>query len=197
MPSHAMSKTSAFTGPSFSWQNRVARQGWNWVYLILFRPSPRWCHGWRSFLLRRFGAQIGRGCHIYPKAAIWAPWNLICGDGACIADHVTVYSQATITLGYRSVISQGSHLCTGTHNYESPRFELVAWPIEIGPHAWVCAESFVGPGVSIGEGSVIGARSVVMKDMPKWMVCAGHPCRPVKPRVLREDEGGIGEAVNQ
>ena len=183
-----MSKTSAFDGPSFSWQNRIARLAWNWVWLLFFRPSPRLCHAWRSGLLRLFGAQIGRGCHIYPKANIWAPWNLICGDGACLADHVTVYSQATITLGRRSIISQGTHLCTGTHNYESPRFELVAWPIEIGPEAWVCAESFVGPGVTIGEGAVIGARSVVMKSMPGWMVCAGHPCRPIKPLVIQEDD---------
>lgn len=181
------SGTAAWQGPSFSWQNRLRRLAWNCAAVFLFRFSPRPCHGWRAFLLRLFGARLGGGCHIYSRAVIWAPWNLVCADEVCIADQVTVYNQAIITLGQRVVISQGSHLCTGTHNYESPGFELVAFPIEIGRQVWVCAESFVGPGVRIGEGAVIGARSVVLKDMPPWMVCAGHPCRPLKPRRLEPE----------
>ncbi len=176
--------SDAFIGPSFSWQNRLARGAWNVVYCVLFRPSPRPSHGWRRFLLRLFGARIGRGCHIYPKAVIWAPWNLECEDEVGVADQVNLYNQAKISLGHRCVVSQGSHLCTGTHNYESPRFELLAYPITIGAQAWGCADCFVGPGVTIGEGAVVGARSVVLKDVPPWMVCAGHPCKPIKPRKL-------------
>lgn len=180
-------KTDAYTGPSFSLGNRLARAAWSLVRATLFRWSPRPFHAWRAFLLRCFGARLGRGCHIYPRAIIWAPWNLECGDEVGVADGVTLYTQAKITLGRRAVISQGSHLCTGTHDYESPRFELVAYPITVGPLAWVCAEAFVGPGVVIGEGAVIGARSVVLKDLPPWQVCAGHPCVPRKPRTLRKD----------
>jgi len=181
---------SAFTGPSFSWQNRLSRVLWNLVYTLLFRPSPRPLHGWRSFLLRLFGAKLGRGCHIYPKALIWAPWNLSCEDEAGVADGVNLYNQAPISLGFRTVVSQGSHLCTGTHDYESPRFELLAFPIRVGDQAWVCADCFVGPGVTIGPGAVIGARSVVTKDMPDWTVCAGHPCQPIKPRVMKDATAG-------
>ncbi|HYE33176.1 MAG TPA: putative colanic acid biosynthesis acetyltransferase [Methylomirabilota bacterium] len=172
---------SAHEAPSFSVANRLARVLWNATALLLFRPTPRPLHAWRSFLLRLFGAKIGRNCHIYPGAKIWAPWNLACGDDCGVASGATLYNQALISIGSRAVISQGAHLCCGTHNYESRLFELQAFSISIGADAWVCAEAFVGPGVTIGEGAVIGARAVVLKDMPAWTVCGGHPCKPLRP----------------
>ncbi len=175
----------AFTGPSFSLRNRLARVLWNFACALLFRPSPRPLHAWRAAILRLFGARLGRGCHIYPKAIIWAPWNLEVGDETGVADGAILYTQAKITLGRRVVISQGAHLCTGTHDYEDPGFPLYAKPIVIQDHAWIAAESFIHPGVTVGEGAVVGARSVVTKDVPAWMVCAGHPCKPLKPRVLK------------
>lgn len=170
--------------PTFSLGNRLRRVLWGTAYCLLFRPSPRPFHSWRSFLLRFFGAKMGRGCHIYPKAVIWAPWNLIVEDEGSAADGVTLYSMASITIGKRAVVSQGAHLCTGTHDYLDPTFRLYAKPIVIGGEAWVCAEVFVGPGVTIGEGTVVGARSVVTRDMPAWTVCAGHPCAPIRPRAI-------------
>jgi putative colanic acid biosynthesis acetyltransferase WcaF len=98
---------------------------------------------------------------------------------------VVLYSQGKITLGRRAVVSQGSHLCTGTHDYEQDGFPLVTKPIRVGDHAWIAAEVFVHPGVEIGEGAVVGARSVVVRDLPEWMVCSGNPCEPLKPRVWR------------
>jgi putative colanic acid biosynthesis acetyltransferase WcaF len=89
---------------------------------------------------------------------------------------------AEVSLGLRAVVSQGVHLCTGSHDHESANFQLFTRPIHIGADAWICAEAFLGPGVSIGEGAVIGARAVVTRDQPAWMVCAGNPCRPLKPR---------------
>ena len=172
----------ARTGPSFSLRNRIARVAWGVFRALLFRPSPRPFHSWRSAILRLFGAKLGRGCHIYPGARIWAPWNLTCGERVGVGDGAILYNQAPITLGKRSVISQGAHLCTGTHDYASPHFELVARPIVVGDDAWLAAECFVHPGVTIGDGAVIGARSVVTRNMPAWTVCAGHPCEPLKPR---------------
>jgi putative colanic acid biosynthesis acetyltransferase WcaF len=106
-------------------------------------------------------------------------------DYAGIADDVNCYSMAVISLGKNVVVSQGTYLCTGTHDYEDLNFQLYAKPINIDDRAWLCAESFIHPGVTIGEGAVIGARSVVTKDMPKWTVCAGNPCKPIKPRVVK------------
>ncbi|HEY1023095.1 MAG TPA: WcaF family extracellular polysaccharide biosynthesis acetyltransferase [Flavisolibacter sp.] len=170
------------TGPSFSRKNRAARLAWQLVYQLFFRLSPRPFHRWRSFLLRCFGATIGRGVHIYPGVKIWAPWNLVVGDESGIASGATIYSQGKISIGRRTVISQGAHLVAGTHDYTHPGFPLITFPITIRDHVWVAAEAFIHPGVTIEEGAVIGARSVVTKDMPAWMVCAGHPCVPLKQR---------------
>ncbi len=170
---------------TFTLGNRIRRVIWNLAYAILFRPSPRPCHAWRSAILRLFGAEIGRGCHIYPKVKIWAPWNLDVHDEGSAADDVTLYSMAKITIGKRAIVSQGAHLCTGTHDYTDPNFQLIAIPITIGEEAWVCTEAFIGPGVTVGAGAVIGARAVATKDQPEWMVCAGNPCKPLRPREMR------------
>jgi putative colanic acid biosynthesis acetyltransferase WcaF len=177
--------TDPRTEPSFTLGNRAARVLWGVVYALFFRWSPRPCHGWRRFLLRLFGAQIGRNVHVYPSVRIWGPWNLELHDNVGVGDSVNCYSMARIIIGKDAVVSQGAHLCTGSHDYESANFQLFARPIVIGAQAWVCTEAFVGPGVTIGEGAVIGARAVVVKDMPAWMVCAGHPCAPLKPRKIR------------
>jgi putative colanic acid biosynthesis acetyltransferase WcaF len=175
-----------WTQPSFSLSNRLARVAWGIVYQLLFQTSPRPLHAWRSFLLRCFGAKIGKHCHVYPHAKIWAPWNLIMDDYAGMADDVHCYSMTTISLGKKVVVSQGTYLCTGTHDYEDPNFQLYAKPIYIGAHVWLCAETFVCPGITIGEGAVVGARSVVTSNLPDWTVCAGNPCKPLKPRIIRE-----------
>ena len=170
---------------SFSLRNRFVRWVWGLVYCSIFRTSPRSMHALRSALLRLFGAQLGENCHIYPKAVIWAPWNLVCGNHTGIADGVIVYNQAMITLGCHVTVSQGAHLCTGTHDYEDRSFRLVAKPITVGDDAWVCAEAFIHPGITIGKGAVIGARSVVTRDVEPWSVVSGFPAVKIRERVLR------------
>lgn len=171
--------------PSFPLANRLARAAWNLAWSVLFVPSPVFMHGWRRWLLRRFGAVVGRGAHIYPGVRIWAPWNIEVGEEAGVGNGAILYSQDRIRIGRRAVVSQGAHLCTGTHDYTRVGLPLLTRPIEVGDHAWVAAEAFVHPGVVIGEGAVIGARAVVTGDMPSWTVCSGHPCRPVKPRRMK------------
>lgn len=175
-----------FKRPSFSLENRVARLIWNWVYVILFKYSPRPLHSWRSFLLRLFGAKIGKGVHVYPKAIIWAPWNLEIGDESGIANDVVLYSQGRIIIGKRSVISQGSYICTGTHDYTKKEHPLFTVPIEIGDFVWIASKVFVHPGVNIGKGVVVGACSVVTKNLSEWGVYTGNPCIRVKKREFND-----------
>lgn len=176
--------TNTHTGPSFSLRNRIGRTLWGIIYALFFRISPKPFHEWRSFLLRCFGAKVGAGVHVYPGVKIWAPWNLELADECGIANGAILYSQGKITVGRLAVISQGVHLVTGTHDYANAGFPLITKPIHVGAHAWIATEAFIHPGVTIGAGCVIGARSVVAKDMPEWMVCAGHPCIPLKARII-------------
>lgn len=163
-----------------SWQNKLARALWSWVWLLLFRPSPRPCFRWRRFLLRCFGARIGAGSHIYPSARIWAPWNLETGQTVAIADGANIYNPAPVILEDYSIVSQEAFLCAASHDYTRWTFPLVTQPIRVGAHAWIAARAFVHMGVTIGEGCVIGAASVVTKDTPPWTVCAGNPCTVIR-----------------
>tara|TARA_B110000503_G_scaffold96495_1_gene145088 strand:+ start:1383 stop:1934 length:552 start_codon:yes stop_codon:yes gene_type:complete len=174
-----------FIEPSFNFKNRFLRFIWNIIYVLFFLFSPRTFHVWRVFLLKIFGAKIGKHCHIYPKVKIWAPWNLELGDYIGIADHVKLYSMDKIIIDDFCTISDGSYLCCGTHDYNSKNFQLITKPINIKKKTWVCSEVFIHPGITISEGCVIGARSVVNKNLDnKYMVCAGNPCKQIKDRKL-------------
>ena len=171
---------------SFSLTNMAMRQIWEVAYFIFFRFSPRPFHFWRSCILQLFGAKIGRGCHIYPRVKIWAPWNLQIGNYVGVADNVTLYSMDTISIGDYAVISQDSYICGGTHNYNSALFEIIKRPVNIGSRVWVCARVFIHPGVSIADGVVIGACSVVSKDlMEEWIVYGGNPVKKISKRILK------------
>lgn len=156
---------------------------WGIVRALFFRPSPRlFFDGWRCFLLRLFGAKIGSNVKIANTAKVLYPWELEIGDGSWVGWDVDIYNYGKVIIGRMSVVSQYTYLCTGTHDYTKSSFPLVFEPITIGDQAWVAAQCFVGPGVTIGEGAIIASRSVVVKDMPGGMICAGHPCKPLKER---------------
>lgn len=164
---------------ALSRKNKILRLVWEIVCRLMFRPTPRWAfHGWRRQLLRIFGAKIGTGCRVAPSCVIWAPWNLELGDYVALADQVDCYNVAMISIGSKAAVSQRSFLCTASHDPSSLLRPLVTAPIEIQKHAWLCAETMVMPGVKIGEGAVVAARSVVTRDLPPWHICAGSPCVP-------------------
>lgn len=184
--SEILTSHDAHTGSCFTRANRLRRAVWGVAWALLFRPSPRPAHRWRAAILRLFGARVERGAHVYPRVRIWAPWNLDLREECGIGDDAILYSMDTITIGRRAVVSQGVHLCCGTHDFDDPNFPLRAYPVEIGEQAWVCAEAFIGPGVKVGQGAVVGARSVATKDVDSWTVCAGNPCRMIRYRSAQE-----------
>ena len=188
MSQHTTNQPEIHPASPNSIQNRVMRVLWGLVQATLFRFSPRPCHRWRRMLLRLFGAQLRSTSRVYPKVKIWAPWNLCMGDYATIADDVDCYCYARITLGDRVVVSQYTYLCGATHDFELRKRPLIPMPITIGAGTWIAADVFVGPGVTIGEESVVGARSSVFTDLPSWKVCVGTPAKPVRDRVMKDDE---------
>lgn len=162
---------------------------WEFVWAVFFRPTPRWAlHGWRRFLLRAFGAKIGPGCRISPSCFVWAPWNLEMGSYSALGDGVDCYSMDRILIGSKVAVSQRAFLCTGSHDVGSLRRPLVTAPIRLEDHVWIAAEAMVMPGVVVREGAVVGARSVVTKELPAWTICAGQPCKPIKPRRIAKEE---------
>jgi putative colanic acid biosynthesis acetyltransferase WcaF len=154
---------------------------WSCVQLPFWPKMPRRLSPLRIGLLRIFGAQIGPRCLI-GSARIWVPWNLRMDDFSVIADGAEIYNLAQVGIRGNSVISQGAYLCTATHDYTQENFPLRSKPINIGPGVWIAARAFIAPGINVGEGAVVGACSVVTKDVPPWTICAGNPCRVIKSR---------------
>jgi putative colanic acid biosynthesis acetyltransferase WcaF len=181
---HISAETAAdpYLRPAFSTGNRMRRVLWNLCRIVLYQTSPRPFHAWRAFLLRSFGAAMGPNCHFYPKSKVWAPWNLICADQVTAADGAEIYNPAPITLGSHAILSQDAYLCGATHDYDDAAFPLLAYAMELGPYAWICARASVAPGVNVGEGAVLGLGSVATKDLAPWTVYAGAPAARVKER---------------
>jgi putative colanic acid biosynthesis acetyltransferase WcaF len=173
---------------ALSLRNHTGRVVWNIVWLLLFRPTPRPFHAWRSVLLRMFGAKLGKSVHPYPSARIWAPWNLEMGDHSCLGESVDCYCVDKIRIGPHATVSQYSFLCTASHDYKDPGMPVVTAPITIGERAWIAADVFVGPGVTIGNGAVITARSSVFSTIESWTVAAGNPAKSVKKREFLSSE---------
>jgi putative colanic acid biosynthesis acetyltransferase WcaF len=155
---------------------------------LVFRLTPRPCFGLRRGILRAFGAKLGSNVNIYPSALIYYPWNLKIGDDSSIGEWALVYNLGRVTIGERTTISQRAHLCAGTHDYRNPALPLIKPPIEIGDEVWVCADAFIGPNVTVANGAVVGACSVVTRDVEPLAVVAGNPAKFVKKRVIREPE---------
>lgn len=181
---HISAKTAAdpYLRPAFSFRDRLRRLNWNICWAVLYRTSPRPLHSWRSFLLRLFGAKMGPNCHFYPKSKVWAPWNLICADQVTAGDGVEIYNPAPVTLGSHAILSQEAYVCAATHDYDDPAFPLIAYAMNIGAYAWVCARASVAPGVNVGEGAVLGLGSVATRSLDAWTVYAGVPAVKVKER---------------
>jgi putative colanic acid biosynthesis acetyltransferase WcaF len=172
-------------GASFSLGNRLFRAAWGVAWFLLASWTPPPMHSWRRLILRVFGAKIASTAGVYGSARIWNPANLEVGHYAFIGPRVIVYSMAKISFASYSLASQGAHICAGTHDIEDVNFQLVARPITIGARAWIAAEAFVGPGVTIGEGAVLGARGCAFGDLSPWTVYGGNPARPLKARKVR------------
>lgn len=166
----------------FRGKNVLLVQLWWFTQASFFSLSPQFMYRWRNFLLRCFGAEIGKGVIIRPTVRITYPWKLKVGDYSWIGDDVNLYTLGEIILGKNVVVSQKCYLCTGSHDYSSEDFAIFAKPILIEDQAWVATDVFVAPGVTIGRGAVVGARSSVYRDIPKGMVCIGNPAKPIKPR---------------
>ena len=172
-------------GASFSLGNRITRVVWGIAWLVLARFTPPPLHRWRRLVLLAFGARIGRGARVHASVAIWLPHNLEVGEQVLIGPGARIYNQGTITIGAWSVISQRAHLCASTHRVDDPGFQLECRPIAVGERCWVAAEAFVGPGVTMGDGSVLAARGALFDNATTDGIYRGNPAALVRQRTRR------------
>lgn len=168
---------------NFRGKSILTVQLWRFVQSIFFKISPQFLYGWRRFLLRLFGAKIGKNVIIRPSVTVTYPWKISVGDNSWIGDDVVLYSLGEIIIGSNTVISQKSYLCAGSHNYRKIDFPILEERIEISDECWLATDVFVAPGVKVNKQCVIGARSSVYEDMPEGWVCYGNPAKPIKKRL--------------
>jgi putative colanic acid biosynthesis acetyltransferase WcaF len=174
------------------WTRRenVGRLLWAIASKPLFRLTFHNWYGLRASVLRMFGAKLGHNVRIRRTVRIEIPWNLDIADDVSVGDEAILYSLGVIRIGPRSSVSQYAHLCAGTHDYTSPDYPLLRPPITVGADCWIATDAFVGPGVTIGDRSVIGARAVVVKDVPPDQVAVGNPARCINRREMNSTAGG-------
>ncbi|MEM1330297.1 MAG: WcaF family extracellular polysaccharide biosynthesis acetyltransferase [Planctomycetota bacterium] len=165
-------------------KEQAGRLLWMLVSMTLFRFSPHNAYRFRRALLRLFGAQVGRQCVVRGTARIEIPWNLDIGDYSSVGDFARIYNLGKITIGRRCTVSQYAHLCAGTHDFTRQDMPLLRPAIVLKDDCWVAAEAFVGPGVTLGEGVLLGARSCAFKDLEPWLIYVGNPAKKLKEREL-------------
>jgi putative colanic acid biosynthesis acetyltransferase WcaF len=178
-----MQKLYKFIIPKhFRGKNAVIVQAWWLVQFIFFKNSPQFLYGFRRFLLRLFGAKIGKKVLIRPSVQVTYPWKVTIGDYSWVGDEVVLYSLGEIEIGANTVISQRSYICAGSHDYLQSNFPIFAKKIMIQDECWLATDVYVAPGVTIGKGTVVGARSSVFKDLPSNKICWGSCAKVIRDR---------------
>lgn len=183
-----MQNLSKFKMPKgFRGRSGVYVQLWWLVDFLFFKPSPQIVYGWRRFILRLFGAKIGKKVIIRPSVRITYPWKISIGDYSWIGDDVVLYSLGEIEIGKNVVVSQKSYVCAGTHDYTKENFPILGKKTTIEDECWLATDVYVSPGVKIGKGTIVGARSSVFKDLEEGKVCLGSPAQAIKDRIKNEE----------
>ena len=166
-------------------KHQMIRLLWSITWALCASWMPRSLgSGWKRFLLRAFGAKMGKNSHVYSSAKIYYPANLVMGNNTCLANDVECYNVAPIVLEDNVTVSQGAYLCTASHDIEDSRHHLITAPIFLKDQAWIGAHAYIGMGVTVGQGAVVGATASVYKDVEPWTVVGGNPARIIKKRVI-------------
>lgn len=170
---------------------KIKRAFWNVCYVLLYKFFPtQFFWWWRWLLLRIFGAKISYRSYVYSSVKIWAPWNLIMAEGSCLGPNVICYNQANVVLEENACVSQYSYLCTAGHatdEINNAETSLLVGDIVIREKAWIGTRAFIGLGVEIGEGAIVGATASVYKNVEPWTVVGGNPVKFIKKRVIRDE----------
>jgi putative colanic acid biosynthesis acetyltransferase WcaF len=182
---NAKANETLYGGPSFTIENRIYRFFWRFTWFMFARWTPKPLKHWRIFLLRLFGAKIGKYCDVRGSVDVWSPKNLIMKTRSVLAQNVICYNMAIIDIGEGVIVSQGAYLCTGTHDVDDQHFQLEAFPIVLADGSWICTDAFVGPGAVVNAGAVIGARAVAFGQFKANGIYVGNPAKCIRMRNCR------------
>ena len=167
--------------------HKILRLIWGLVWFLFARPFPRSiCNKWKLFLLRIFGAKIHKTATVYSSVRIYAPWNLEMHEYSCLASEVDCYNVDKIIIRGHSTVSQKSYLCTASHDISKSRNPLITAPIVVESQSWIGADAFIGMGITIGEGAVVGACAKVFKNVEPYSIVGGNPAKFIKKRKIIE-----------
>ena len=169
---------------TFRGKSKLTVQLWWTVQATLFAWSPQILYQWRVFLLRLFGATIGKNVKIRSSVKITYPWLLTIGDYSWVGDDCTLYNLGNIIIGRNVALAHQVYLNTGGHEYQKVTFDIFSSPVVIEDECWLTNDVYVAPGVTIGRGTIISARSSVLKSVPAGKICVGTPAVPIKDRVM-------------
>lgn len=158
-------------------KQRIRMLIWEYLWLIFCMWTPKPANKWRLFWLKLFGAKIYGQPFVHQRARIQIPWNLVLYDRACLGDRANAYTLDIIEIHEHATVAQEAYLCTGTHAFDKPSKNLITAPIIIERNAFIGARAFIMPGVTIGENAIVGACSVVTKDVFKNMIVKGNPAK--------------------
>jgi putative colanic acid biosynthesis acetyltransferase WcaF len=173
---YTYNQESAYATP-WSIKERLGMFLWGLVWALLCSWTPKPFNQWRLFCLRIFGAQIIGHPFVHQNAHIQIPWNLIMHDRACLGDGAYAYSLGQIELMDDAIVAQQAYLCTGTHKFEDPNRPLQTGKITVGKSAFIGARAFIMPGITVGNGAIVAACSVVTRNVDDYKVVAGNPAK--------------------
>jgi putative colanic acid biosynthesis acetyltransferase WcaF len=168
---------------------------WQLVQRTLFLWSPQPAYFWRVWLLRLFGAKVGKGVLVRPTARVTYPWKVSLGDHCWVGDDAEIYSLGPISVGSNAIVGQRSYVCAATHDYADITFPLVAKAVIIEPEVWIATDCYIAPGVTIGRGTIVGARSTVLTNIAPGLIVAGTPARVIKTRPPSRLNGAEANSV--
>lgn len=167
--------------------NQLVRMLWTFVWAVFARPFPRRsANAWKLFLLRLFGAKLHKTAVVYSSANVYMPQNLEMHEFSCLAPEVDCYNVDLVVIGAHSTISQKTYICTASHDITKLNNPLITSPIVIEDQVWVGASAFIGMGITVGKGAVIGATASVYKNVEAWTIVGGNPAKFIKKRILND-----------
>jgi putative colanic acid biosynthesis acetyltransferase WcaF len=169
-------QASAYDSP-WSMGQRIKMVFWNYIWTLLCSWTPKPANSWRLLWLRLFGAKLYGKPFVHQRARIQIPWNLTMYNRAALGDRANAYTLGPITIHEHATVAQEAYICTGTHAFDRPEKNLITAPIIIGPNSFIGARAFILPGVTIGENAIVGACSVVTKNVVPNAIVKGNPAK--------------------